>query len=128
MWPSKFTGHTLSAGSPIEVAVPNSGGFGDPLQRDPELVLSDVLDGFTTAELAERDYGVVIDLERRAVDADAHAASARAGPRRRRSARYLRGLVPAIQMIMRVILPSAPTSKKLQLCMSLRLPSVSSPM
>jgi 5-oxoprolinase (ATP-hydrolysing) len=71
VWPSKFTGHTLSAGSAIEVAVPNSGGYGDPLQRDPELVLSDVLDGFTTAELAERDYCVVIDVERRAVDADA---------------------------------------------------------
>ena len=27
----------------------------------PRLVLSDVLDGFTTVELAERDYGVVID-------------------------------------------------------------------
>ena len=39
--------------------------------RDPELVLSDVLDGFTTAELAERDYGVVIDAERKQVDADA---------------------------------------------------------
>ena len=71
VWPSKFTGHTLSAGSAIEVAVPNSGGFGDPLERDPELVLSDVLDGFTTAELAERDYGVVIDLDHKQVDADA---------------------------------------------------------
>ncbi len=71
VWPSKFTGHTLSAGSTIEVAVPNSGGYGDPLDRDPELVLSDVLDGFTTVELAERDYGVVIDAERKQVDADA---------------------------------------------------------
>ena len=54
----------LQAGSTIEIAVPNSGGYGDPLERDPELVLSDVLDGFTTAELAERDYGVVIDRRR----------------------------------------------------------------
>ena len=41
--------------------MPNSGGYGDPLERDPELVRSDVLDGFTTVEQAERDYGVVID-------------------------------------------------------------------
>jgi 5-oxoprolinase (ATP-hydrolysing) len=70
-WPSKFTGHTLEAGATIEIVVPNSGGYGDPLERDPELVLSDVLDGFTTIELAERDYGVVIDAERRAVDHEA---------------------------------------------------------
>ncbi len=43
--------------------MPNSGGYGDPLERDPDAVLSDVLDGFTTVELAERDYGVVIDPE-----------------------------------------------------------------
>jgi len=67
-WPSKFTGRTLTAGSTIEIAVPNSGGYGDPLERDPELVLSDVLDGFTTVELAERDYGVVIYASDGAVD------------------------------------------------------------
>jgi N-methylhydantoinase B/oxoprolinase/acetone carboxylase alpha subunit len=55
--------------------VPNSGGYGDPLERDPELVLSDVLDGFTTLELAERDYGVVIDPETMTVDADATRAA-----------------------------------------------------
>ena len=70
-WPSKFTGKTLPAGAAIEIAVPNSGGYGDPLERDPELVLSDVLDGFTTLELAERDYGVVIDAETMTVDLDA---------------------------------------------------------
>jgi 5-oxoprolinase (ATP-hydrolysing) len=69
-WPSKFTGKTLPAGSTIEICVPNSGGYGDPLERDPELVLSDVLDGFTTAELAERDYGVILDLDRLAVEID----------------------------------------------------------
>jgi N-methylhydantoinase B/oxoprolinase/acetone carboxylase alpha subunit len=73
----------LSAGSTIEVVVPNSGGYGDPFQRDPELVLSDVLDGFTTVELAERDYGVVLDLERRTVD---HEATRRLRERRRAGA------------------------------------------
>jgi 5-oxoprolinase (ATP-hydrolysing) len=69
-WPSKFTGKTLKAGSCIEIGVPNSGGYGDPLERDPELVRSDVLDGFTTAELAERDYGVVLDAASGAVDTE----------------------------------------------------------
>jgi 5-oxoprolinase (ATP-hydrolysing) len=70
-WPSKFTGKTLKAGSCIEIGVPNSGGYGDPLERDPELVRSDVLDGFTTLELAERDYGVVLDPETLALDLEA---------------------------------------------------------
>ena len=59
----------------IEIAVPNSGGYGDPLEREPALVLSDVLDGFTTLELAERDYGVVIDPETLSVDVDATRAA-----------------------------------------------------
>ena len=50
--------------------MPNSGGYGDPLERDPELVLSDVLDGFTTVELAERDYGVVLSPDGGAVDVE----------------------------------------------------------
>jgi 5-oxoprolinase (ATP-hydrolysing) len=70
-WPAKFTGKVLEAGSAIEIGVPNSGGYGDPLARDPELVLSDILDGYTTAELAERDYGVVIDPETLALDREA---------------------------------------------------------
>jgi 5-oxoprolinase (ATP-hydrolysing) len=70
-WPSKFTGKVLTAGSAIEIAVPNSGGYGDPLERDPELVRSDVLDGFTTVELAERDFGVAIDPQTLAVDLEA---------------------------------------------------------
>ena len=69
-WPSKVTAFRLEAGDTLQITVPNSGGYGDPLERDPELVLSDVLDGFTTAELAERDYGVVIDVEAMSVDVE----------------------------------------------------------
>ena len=36
-WPSKFTGFRLAAGDSIEITVPNSGGYGDPLERDPRL-------------------------------------------------------------------------------------------
>ena len=83
MWPAKFTGKTLRAGSTIELAVPNSGGYGDPLDRDPELVRSDVLDGFTTVELAERDYAVVLDPGSLALDT---AATARLRAERPRAA------------------------------------------
>ena len=37
------------------------GGYGDPLERDPEAVLGDVLDGYVSIEGARGDYGVVID-------------------------------------------------------------------
>jgi N-methylhydantoinase B len=37
------------------------GGWGDPLQRDPQAVREDVLDEYVSIEGARRDYGVVID-------------------------------------------------------------------
>jgi N-methylhydantoinase B len=36
------------------------GGFGDPLTRDPELVLQDVLDGKISADYARQQHGVVL--------------------------------------------------------------------
>jgi 5-oxoprolinase (ATP-hydrolysing) len=69
-WPAKVTAYRLEAGDTLQITVPNSGGYGDPLERDPALVLSDALDGFTTPELAERDYGVAIDAETGTVDAE----------------------------------------------------------
>src|SRR5690606_31788712 len=36
------------------------GGLGDPLERSPEAVLEDVIDGYVSIERAEKDYGVVI--------------------------------------------------------------------
>ena len=55
----------------MRITAPNSGGYGDPLERDPAAVVSDVLDGFTTLEEAERNYAIVIDQEMMAIDADA---------------------------------------------------------
>ncbi|MDN6680011.1 MAG: hypothetical protein L0L17_10025, partial [Yaniella sp.] len=48
------------AGDSVQITVPSAGGFGHPMKRDAEKVLSDVLDGFTNREAAERDYGVVL--------------------------------------------------------------------
>lgn len=50
----------LVAGDAIQVRTPGGGGYGNPLERDPELVLRDVRRGYYTAEEAERDYGVVL--------------------------------------------------------------------
>jgi N-methylhydantoinase B len=36
------------------------GGWGDALERDPELVKRDVRDGYVTIAGAARDYGVVL--------------------------------------------------------------------
>jgi 5-oxoprolinase (ATP-hydrolysing) len=70
-WPSKVTAARLEAGDTLQITVPNSAGYGDPLEREPELVRSDVLDGFTTLELAERDYGVVLDPQTLELDFEA---------------------------------------------------------
>lgn len=40
---------------------PGGGGYGDPRDRDPELVLGDVVDGYVSIEAARELYGVAID-------------------------------------------------------------------
>jgi N-methylhydantoinase B len=37
------------------------GGWGDPLARDPQAVLDDVLDEYVSVVGASRDYGVVLE-------------------------------------------------------------------
>jgi 5-oxoprolinase (ATP-hydrolysing) len=79
-WPSKFTNQRLRAGDAIEITVPNSGGYGDPVERDPELVLLDVLDGFTSLEQAHAIYRVAIDPETLTLDLDATRALREGAP------------------------------------------------
>ncbi|MYG92618.1 MAG: hypothetical protein F4196_07025 [Acidimicrobiia bacterium] len=38
------------------------GGYGDPLDREPEAVLEDVLDRYVSIQSALSDYGVVIEV------------------------------------------------------------------
>jgi N-methylhydantoinase B len=47
------------------------GGYGDPLERDPELVFRDVQHGEATIEYAKESYGVVVDPRLLAVDSEA---------------------------------------------------------
>lgn len=39
------------------------GGYGDPLERDPELVRDDARNGFISVQAAKDEYGVVLDTE-----------------------------------------------------------------
>lgn len=47
-------------GDVIEWTSPAAAGYGDPLLRDPELVLADIEGGLATEEIAKRVFGVVI--------------------------------------------------------------------
>jgi len=66
--PSK-TVFQIHAGDRLHVWTTGSGGYGSPLERDPEAVLADVLDGRVSIEAAVRDYGVALDGDRIAVEA-----------------------------------------------------------
>jgi len=46
------------AGAVIDMRTPGSGGFGAVAERDPAAIGRDMLDGYVTAEAAERDYGI----------------------------------------------------------------------
>ena len=58
----------LKPGDVVSVEMNAGGGYGDPLDRDPELVLGYVLDGYVTVEGARDDYGVVIDPQAFSID------------------------------------------------------------
>jgi N-methylhydantoinase B/oxoprolinase/acetone carboxylase alpha subunit len=61
---AKVTGVPFKAGEYIEFREPNAGGYGNPLERPPAEVRDDVLDDFTTVELARDAYGVIFSDER----------------------------------------------------------------
>jgi len=58
--PTKFT-TTIQPGAIFEHVTGSAAGYGDPLDRDFELVLRDVLDQKVSIEAARDEYGVVID-------------------------------------------------------------------
>ena len=56
----KSNGTTLAAGDVVACTFSGGGGFGDPLERDAELVGRDVTVGYVSAQAADELYGVVI--------------------------------------------------------------------
>ena len=65
--PTKFLA-TFDAGDTLRIQWPGAGGWGNPLERSPELLLDDVIEEKITVGRARSVYGVVIDDVARTVD------------------------------------------------------------
>ena len=70
--PGKFV-MTVKKGDVFRHVLAGAGGWGDPLERDPQAVLWDVRNELLSAAKAAADYGVVVDTLRWVVDAGATA-------------------------------------------------------
>jgi len=57
-----FSNVSVRSGDTFTRPSAGGGGFGDPLERLPEEVLEDVIDGYVSVARAECDYGVVINV------------------------------------------------------------------
>jgi N-methylhydantoinase B len=53
----------MKPGDVITIDAPGGGGYGNPLERDPEMVASDVMEGYVSIQGAGTDYRVAIDPE-----------------------------------------------------------------
>lgn len=51
----------LKLGDVVTIDAAGGGGYGNPLEREPEMVVSDVMEGYVSLERAREDYGVAID-------------------------------------------------------------------
>ena len=58
--PGKVGGHPMQEGDIIVLQSAGGGGYGDPLTRDPEAVLEDVVEGYVSVEQAKESYGVIV--------------------------------------------------------------------
>jgi N-methylhydantoinase B/oxoprolinase/acetone carboxylase alpha subunit len=63
----------LKPGDEVIMDAAGGGGYGNPRERDVELVERDVVEGYVSVESAREDYGVVFDPEKMAVDPEATA-------------------------------------------------------
>ncbi|MGI9659826.1 MAG: hypothetical protein ACR2OD_13025, partial [Gaiellaceae bacterium] len=58
---AKLAGLPMKEGDLLRIVTPSGGGYGDPFDRDPELVLRDVEDGLVPADQADAAYGVRVN-------------------------------------------------------------------
>ena len=72
--PAKVSHARFAAGDRLEITLVSAGGYGDPLERDPDRVARDVLDGLLSAAEARDSYGVVINPDNGEPDLEATEA------------------------------------------------------
>jgi N-methylhydantoinase B len=68
---TKVTAWPMPAGKGLYVTGPAGGGYGNPLDRDPNLVRKDVWNELISIQAAADSYGVVVDPETLTLDAEA---------------------------------------------------------
>ena len=70
---SKDEGIPMQPGDILTLETPGGGGYGNPLNRAVDLVLLDVKRGYYSREVAEREYGVLIQNDDLEVDLEGTA-------------------------------------------------------
>ncbi len=83
---SKIEKRRMKAGDWLAVASPGGGGFGDPMERDPEAVERDANLGYVSPETAEQVYGVALRKAGGRYEADLAATDALRSGRSRAAA------------------------------------------
>lgn len=74
--PSRYADYPLVEGIVFELRTPGGGGFGNPFERDPSSVLTDVLEGRVSQECAAELYGVQLIQNKETWIIDAPVTSA----------------------------------------------------
>lgn len=73
VYPQSIVKTSQSAGDVYRCVAMGGGGYLDPLDRDPERVLADVINGVVTPGFASERYGVIVDDTRRVDEAATEA-------------------------------------------------------
>ena len=69
--PVQLVRHFVPAGAEAMILTAGGGGWGDPLERDPAKVQSDVREGYVSFTAARDEYGVVLGIETLEIDGQA---------------------------------------------------------
>jgi 5-oxoprolinase (ATP-hydrolysing)/N-methylhydantoinase B len=73
--PNKFADIQLHRGDRVKIVSPGGGGYGAPLERDPELVAEDVREGLYSDAIARDVYRVALHTARGRIALDVPATS-----------------------------------------------------